>query len=113
MKQTVNISAANELHLLELLAHKHPTHHQPLIFIPSPSHISLICSGIAQQHVCFTICVCECLSVSILLKRDMSSSSRKLPQARNNTTASANNHGHASVGEWLCVCVMGAGGELH
>lgn len=41
--------------------------------------------------------------MSILLKRDMSSSPRKLPQARNNTTASANNYGCAFVSG--CVCV--------
>lgn len=52
-----------------------------------------------------------CLSMSILLKRDMFSSSRKLPEARNNTTASTNNHSCVYVCE--CVCVMGAGGELH
>lgn len=49
--------------------------------------------------------------MSILLKRDMSSSPRKLPQARNNTTVSANNHG--CVCGRGCVCVIGTGGELH
>lgn len=91
--------AANDLHLLELAAKNQPLH----LF-----YIFFICRGIAQQHVCFSAHICVCLSMSILLKRDMSSSPRKLPQARNNTTVSANNQRCAYVCK--CVCVMEAGG---
>lgn len=86
MKQTVNVSSANDLHLLELpqqLKHSH------FLFSSHPSHsyAPLICSGITQQHIPLSIPVFVCLSMSILLKRDMSPSPRKLPQARKNTTA--------------------------
>lgn len=41
--------------------------------------------------------------MSVLLKRDMSSSPRKLPQAKSNTTASANSHSWVGVCVYMCV----------
>lgn len=91
IKHTVNISAANELHLLEPFLNTHK-YINTSYFHLHPSCLSLICSSIAQQHVHLAIRVFVCLSMSILLKRDMSSP-RKLLQARNSTSALAYNHG--------------------
>lgn len=78
---------------------------------PSYSWITVVGSSITQHCFLFAIRILVCLSMSILLKRDMFSSPRRLPQARNTTPAPTNNHGCASMSS--LVCATGAGGELH
>lgn len=98
MKQTFNICAANEFHLLALRAHKH-THARPPLLFPSVAPSLSLSLSLLNLHrrVCFTVHVC--LSMSVSLKRDMSSSPRKLTQGKSNTTASANNRSLSG-----CVC---------
>lgn len=97
-----DISAASERYL----------GHYPFMSICSCyAWIAVVCNSITQHCFHFAIRVFVCLSMSVLLKRDMSASPRKLPQARNTTPALANNHGGASMSGLLCA--NGAGGELH
>lgn len=98
-----------ETHLLQMniCIPRHPL----TVIRPSHSWIAVVCSSITQHCFHFAIRVFVCLSMSILFRRDMFSSPRKLPQARSTTPASANNHGCASVSS--LVCAAGAGGELH
>lgn len=83
-----------------------------LIFIrPSYSRITVVCRSITMRRFPLATRAFVCLSMSILLKRDMFPSPRKLPQARNTTLAPANNCSCALMSGR--VCATGAGGELH